>query len=74
MEIRSSLNGVLDYIPIICILGIIIGFVFMMTNLCSVKSFGKPFMLPLSPKLNIKNRKKLIKKGLIAQNTYKGEI
>lgn len=26
MEIRSSLNGVLDYIPIICILGIIIGF------------------------------------------------
>ena len=55
-------------------IGIIIGFVFMMTNLCSVKSFGKPFMLPLSPKLNIKNRKKLIKKGLIAQNTYKGEI
>ena len=54
--------------------GILLGFVFMICNLCSLKSFGKPFLFPITPRLNIKNRKKLIKKGLMFNNTYKGEI
>ena len=56
------------------IVGILLGFIFMMINLCSLKSFGKPFMFPITPKLNIKGRKNLIKKGLMVNNTYKGEI
>ena len=55
------------------IIGVLFGFIFIMTNLCSIKSFGKPFMYPISPKLNIKNRKTLIKRGLLPQNSNKGE-
>ena len=65
LMILSSLFG---------IVGILIGFIFMLTNLCEIKSFGKPFMLPISPILNIKSKKKLIKKGLMPQNTDKGEL
>ena len=55
------------------IIGVLFGFIFIMTNLCSIKSFGKPFMHPITPKLNIKNRKTLIKRGLLPQNSNKGE-
>lgn len=55
------------------IIGVLFGFIFIITNLCNIKSFGKPFMYPISPKLNIKNRKTLIKKGLLPQNSNKGE-
>lgn len=55
------------------IIGILIGFIFMITNLCNINTFGKPFTIPFSPILNIKNKKQLIKKGLMTQNTNKGE-
>ena len=42
------------------IIGILFGFIFLITNLCSIKSFGKPFLLPT--------------KKLIIQNTNKGEL
>ena len=54
------------------IIGILFGFLFILTKLCSIKSFGKPFLIPFAPILNIK-RKELIKKGLLIQNTNKGE-
>ena len=56
------------------IVGVLFGFIFIITNLCSIKSFGKPFMIPISPNLNIKNKKKLIKQGLILQNTDKENL
>ena len=55
------------------IIGILFGFIFIITNLCSVKSFDKPFLIPISPILN-KPKKQLIKNALIIQNTNKGEI
>lgn len=58
---------------ILGIIGILFGFIFLITNLCSIKSFGKPFLYPVSP-LIIKNRKQLIKESLIVQNTNKGDI
>ena len=58
---------------ILGIIGILFGFIFLITNLCSIKSFGKPFLYPISP-LIIKNRKQLIKESLIVQNTNKGDI
>ena len=54
-------------------IGILFGFLFLITNLCSVKSFGKPFLLPFSPLIK-DNKKRLIKKGLLIQNTNKGEL
>ena len=54
------------------IIGILFGFLFILTNLCNIKSFGKPFLIPFAPILN-KSRKKLIKNGLLTQNTNKGE-
>lgn len=50
------------------IIGILFGFMFLITNLCSIKSFGKPFLIPFSP--IIKNPKK----SLLIQNTNKGEL
>lgn len=55
------------------IIGILFGFIILITNLCNINTFEKPFMIPISPILNIKN-KRLIKKGLILQNTNKGEL
>ena len=54
------------------IIGILFGFIFMITNLSNIKSFGKPFLLPFNPLIN--NKKELIKKGLLIQNTNKGEL
>lgn len=54
-------------------IGILFGFIFLLTNLCSIKSFGKPFLIPISPTIDKSNKEKL-KKGLIPQNTNKGEI
>ena len=58
---------------ILGMIGILFGFIFIITNLCSIKSFGKPFLIPFSPILN-KSKKTLIKKGLLVQNTDKGEL
>jgi spore germination protein KA len=44
-------------------IGIFFGLLFILTNLCSIKSFGKPFIFPF---VFIKNKK------LIIQNTSKG--
>ena len=54
-------------------IGILFGFIFLITNLCSIKSFGKPFLIPISPLL-IKRKKELIKESLITQNTNKGGL
>lgn len=54
-------------------IGILYGFIFLLTNLCSIKSFGKPFLLPFSPILN-KTKKEKINNALEPQNTNKGEL
>lgn len=65
LMILSSLFGVV---------GIIIGFIYVIAEISSLKPFGKPFTIPYSPKLNIKSNIKLIKKGLMTQNTNKGDL
>ena len=54
------------------LIGILFGLLFIITNLCSIKSFGKPFLIPFAPLIK-KDKKELIKNGLIIQNTSKGE-
>lgn len=54
-------------------IGILYGFIFLLTNLCSIKSFGKPFLLPFSPILN-KTKQEKINNALEPQNTNKGEL
>ena len=54
------------------LIGILFGLLFIITNLCSIKSFGKPFLIPFAPVIK-KNKKYLIKNALIVQNTNKGE-
>ena len=53
-------------------IGILFGFILLLTNLCDIKSFGKPFLIPYSPIIKEKKIEK-IKKGLLPQNTDKGE-
>lgn len=55
------------------IIGILFGFMFLLTDLCSIKSFGKPFLIPMAPILG-ENKKQLLKKGLLTQNTNKGDL
>ncbi len=55
------------------IIGILFGFIFLITNLCNIKSFGKPFLIPFAPVIN-KSKKMLINNGLLTQNTNKGEL
>lgn len=54
-------------------IGILFGFIILLTNLCNIKSFGKPFLIPITPIIDESNKQKL-KKGLIPQNTNKGEL
>ena len=54
------------------IIGILFGFIYVITNLCNVKSFDKPFMFPIAPVIK-KSNKALIRKGLKIQNANKGE-
>ena len=54
------------------LIGILFGLLFIITNLCSIKSFDKPFLIPFAPVIK-KNKKYLIKNALIVQNTNKGE-
>ena len=39
-----------------------------------LKCFGKPFLLPIKSILGIKNNKEMLKKGLLVQNTNKGDV
>ena len=55
------------------IIGILFGFIILLTNLCSIKSFEKPFLIPLSPTIN-ENKKTKIHKALLPQNTNKGDL
>lgn len=55
------------------IIGILFGFIILLTNLCSIKSFEKPFLIPLSPTIN-ENKKNKINKALLPQNTNKGDL
>ncbi len=54
------------------IIGILFGFIFIITKLCSIKSFGKPFLNSIAPKFN-ESKRTLIKKGLLVQNINKGD-
>ena len=53
-------------------IGIVFGFLFIITNLSSIKSFSKPYLIPFAPIIK-DNKKTLIKKGLLVQNINKGE-
>lgn len=55
------------------IIGILFGAIFLITDLCNIKSFGKPFLLPMAPILD-DNKNELIRKGLLTQNTDKGDL
>jgi len=48
--------------------GIVFGFLFILTKLCSIKSFNKPFIISFD---NYKSKIKKIKNGLMRQNTNK---
>ena len=50
------------------IVGIVFGFLFILTKLCSIKSFNKPFIISFE---TFKSKRKLIKNGLMMQNTNK---
>lgn len=56
------------------IIGVLFGFIITISNLCSVKCFGKPFMLPFKTILGFKSKKQMLKNGLLVQNTNKGDI
>lgn len=53
------------------IIGIVFGFLFILTKLCSIKSFNKPFIISFDI---FKSKNKLIKNGLMIQNTNKTNI
>ena len=53
------------------IVGIVFGFLFILTKLCSIKSFNKPFIISFE---TFKSKRKLIKNGLMMQNTNKKSI
>ena len=50
------------------LVGIMFGFLFILTKLCSIKSFNRPYFISLDI---YKRRKTLIKKGILPQNTEK---
>ncbi len=50
-------------------IGILFGFLFLLTKLCSIKSFNKPFIISFD---TFKSKNNLIKHGLLKQNTDKG--
>ena len=53
------------------LIGIVFGFLFILTKLCSIKTFNRGYFILFN---TYKNRKKLIKEGLLVQNTNKGDI
>ena len=53
------------------LIGNIFGFLFILTKVCSIKSFNRPYIISFN---TYKNKKILIKKGIMPQNTNKGEI
>ena len=52
-------------------IGIVFGFLFILTKLCSIRTFNRPYIISFN---TYKSRKKLIKNGILPQNTNKGEI
>ena len=50
------------------LVGIMFGFLFILTKLCSIKSFNRPYFISFDI---YKRRKTLIKKGILPQNTEK---
>lgn len=53
------------------LIGNLFGFLFILTKICSIKSFNRPYVISFNTN---KSRKSLIKKGIMPQNTNKGEI
>lgn len=49
-------------------IGLFFGFLFLITNICSIKTFNKPFLITFQ---NNKSKRELIKNGLLSQNTDK---
>lgn len=71
--IRISRYSLMVLASLFGIVGILFGFVFIVCNLCSIESFNKPFLFPISPMIN-KSKSYLIKHGLSVQNTDKGDL
>ena len=53
------------------LIGIVFGFLFILTKLCSITSFNRPYIISFK---TYKNKNKLIRKGLLTQNTDKNTL
>lgn len=73
-DFQSSIRLYRYLLMILCcffgLIGIVFGFLFILTKLCSLKSFNRPYIISFN---TYKNRNKLIKTGILPQNTNKGE-
>ncbi len=69
--IRTYRYGLMILSSLFGLMGFYTGLLLFLTKLCSLKSFGKPFLLPVSPILNHKSKKYLIHNALLIQNTDK---
>ena len=73
-DFQSSIRLYRYLLMILCcffgLIGIVFGFLFILTKLCSLKTFNRPYIISFNA---YKNRNKLIKTGILPQNTNKGE-
>lgn len=73
-DFQSSIRLYRYLLMILCcffgLIGIVFGFLFILTKLCSLKTFNRPYIISFN---TYKNRNKLIKIGILPQNTNKGE-
>ena len=73
-DFQSSIRLYRYLLMILCcffgLIGIVFGFLFILTKLCSLKTFNRPYIISFN---TYKNRNKLIKTGILPQNTNKGE-
>ena len=73
-DFQSSIRLYRYLLMILCcffgLIGIVFGFLFILTKLCSLKTFNRAYIISFN---TFKNRNKLIKTGILPQNTNKGE-
>ena len=53
------------------LIGIVFGFLFILTKLCSITSFNRPYIISFK---TYKSKNKLIREGLMTQNTNKNNL
>ncbi len=71
--VRTYRYTLMIFASFLGMVGILFGFILILTNLCNIKSFGKPFLIPFTPIIK-KSKEEKIKNALLPQNTNKGEI